>query len=190
MRFLRYAIKASISAQDHYYNLPRVKGFMGEKIVRKQLTDYEYVIYDYRIYLSGETQIDHILINQSGIIVIETKNYSGVITGAEDKKIWIQHIGKTSRTFLSPIKQNDYHILQLKKLLSAYDVPYYSIIVFSSQSIFNLNVKSSVIQIDQLKDTISQLPQGILNKDIQKKLYDELLDYQKNMIKKDSNLIL
>ena len=38
------------------------------------------------------TQIDHILINEYGVFVIETKNYKGVVYGTEGKNYWKQYL--------------------------------------------------------------------------------------------------
>jgi len=40
----------------------------------------------------GTTQIDHIIVSQYGIFVIETKNYKGWIFGDEYSKTWTQSI--------------------------------------------------------------------------------------------------
>ena len=52
---------------------------------------------------SGTTEVDLILIHESGIYVIESKNYSGWIFGSENHKYWTQSLltrfGKTKRTY-------------------------------------------------------------------------------------------
>ena len=44
----------------------------------------------------GTTQIDHIIVSQYEIFVIETKNMKGWIFGDEHKKTWTQKIYKHS----------------------------------------------------------------------------------------------
>jgi hypothetical protein len=40
----------------------------------------------------GTTQLDHILVSQFGIFVVETKNMRGWIFGAADQSMWTQKI--------------------------------------------------------------------------------------------------
>ncbi|MBR7162020.1 MAG: NERD domain-containing protein [Clostridia bacterium] len=60
-------------------------------------------------------QIDHILINEYGVFVIETKNFKGVVYGTEGKNYWRQYLKNKSFTFYSPIRQNESHIQHLKE---------------------------------------------------------------------------
>ena len=80
------------------------------------------------------TQIDHILINEYGVFVIETKNYKGVVYGTEGKHYWQQYLKNKSFTFYNPIKQNEAHIQHLKEIFGK-TFPYYSIIVFAGTSV-------------------------------------------------------
>lgn len=120
--------------------LPYVKGVIGETIVRiavgKNSTSpnkRQYVINDLILENSpGKTsQIDHVVINQNGVFVIETKNYSGRIYGNESQTQWTQvlNYGKVKKRFYSPIKQNDAHIQTIRKLLGS-DILICSIVVF------------------------------------------------------------
>ena len=84
---------------------------------------------------SGTTEIDLILMHESGIYVIESKNYSGWIFGDEEQEHWTQCLkGKmhTSQkhSFYNPIWQNETHIYALMDLLKDDTVPYYSYVVF------------------------------------------------------------
>ena len=72
---------------------PRIKGFIGEKTVALLLATLdkkEYrTINDLIIRVDGEsTQIDHVVVSNYGIFVIETKNYKGWITGYESSNQW------------------------------------------------------------------------------------------------------
>lgn len=158
MGFLKYALRAAKTIQDNYFKQPRVKGFLGEKIVNNVLKGEGYLLYNLNINHEGKTQIDHILINQKGIIIIETKNYSGIIRGSEGNHIWLQMIGNKKIRFYSPIKQNQYHMDVIKKLINHNNIRIYSVIVFSMNSILNINTVTPVIKVDKLKEFISLLP--------------------------------
>ena len=119
------------------------KGKKGEKTVAHMLNWYVehyggYVIND--IIIPGEatktSQIDHILLASSGIWVIETKNYSGRIYGSEYDYEWTQvlNYGNTKNRFYNPIKQNETHINNLRKLLG--DKKYiYSCVVLTQDNL-------------------------------------------------------
>lgn len=88
---------------------------------------------------SISVQIDHIVINRNGVYVIETKNYSGYIFGEEKDKEWTQVLsnGNKKNKFRNPIKQNNGHIYQLKKMLPQ-GTPFYSIVVMAQGNIENI----------------------------------------------------
>lgn len=86
---------------------------------------------------SGTTEVDLILIHESGIYVIESKNYSGWIFGSESQRYWTQslpgHNGTAEKhRFYNPIWQNKTHIQCLKNLLNDNTIPVYSYIVFGN----------------------------------------------------------
>lgn len=71
------------------------------------------------------TQIDHVVIPNYGIFVIETKNYKGWIIGNEFDDYWKQIIYKRKEKLHNPIKQNYGHIMVLKEHLSDFpDIKY------------------------------------------------------------------
>lgn len=144
---------------------PKIKGFIGEFRVKKQLeklpTNKYKVLNDILIKdkNNNTVQIDHIVVSIYGIYVIETKYYKGWIHGREYDDYWTQSIFKTKKTFRNPIKQNYGHIQCLKEILSNYsNLPYYSIIVFSgSAELKNVYTKTKVIYSKELIPTISEL---------------------------------
>lgn len=84
----------------------------------------------------GFTEIDLLMIHETGLYVVESKNYSGWIFGDEKQKEWTQIIagGKKKNRFYNPIWQNAGHIKALKAFFNEYqDVPVYSLVVFSER---------------------------------------------------------
>jgi hypothetical protein len=99
---------------------PKIKGLIGERRVRKQLsklpTENYKILND--LIIKGRkvtSQIDHIVISPYGIFVIETKNYKGWIHGSEDSEYWTQTFYKYKTKFRNPIKQNWGHIYKKRK---------------------------------------------------------------------------
>lgn len=80
---------------------------------------------------NSSVQIDHIVIQRNGVFVIETKNYSGVITGDDASVNWTQIMafGKKTYTFYSPVRQNESHVRFLTAILPN-GVPVYHVVVF------------------------------------------------------------
>lgn len=85
------------------------------------------------------TEVDLILLHESGIYVIESKNYSGWIFGHEDQQQWTQSLpgrnGQAKKVrFFNPIMQNKGHLKWMKKYADIRnDIPFYSFIVFSDR---------------------------------------------------------
>lgn len=76
------------------------------------------------------TQIDHIIVSQYDIFVIETKNYKGWIFGSEKQERWTQVTkGGKKFQFYNPIRQNDGHIKALSNLLRL-DLSYFHGIIW------------------------------------------------------------
>ncbi len=95
---------------------------------------------------SGTTEVDALVLHQSGIYVLESKNISGEITGGLDDERWHQRLNaRTEHTFHNPIQQNAGHIRALKYFLkdnfsrtelNVDELPIFSIIVFSDRCVF------------------------------------------------------
>ena len=115
---------------------PKMKGIRGEYKVRRKIGKTEegvkYVLNDVLFDTENKScQIDHIVINQNGVFVIETKNYGGRIYGTDTQLEWTQVLqyGKVKNKLYNPVKQNQTHIFELKKIIGK-DIPIKSLIVF------------------------------------------------------------
>jgi hypothetical protein len=88
------------------------------------------------------TEIDLIYITQKGLLIIESKNYSGYIFGDERNRNWTStlYAGKDwigrkrveKHHFYNPIWQNNGHVKAIKRLLGS-DIEIISIVVFSDR---------------------------------------------------------
>jgi len=164
---------------------PKTKGAIGELRVKLNLggdiPNEKYVINDLLLLHEGKShQIDHLIISKTGIFVIETKNYSGLIYG-DDKHIeWTQvlNYGKTKNKFYNPILQNKSKIYALSKIIGRKDC-FISIIVFPKATImtyFNERVGS----ISDMKKWIKQERVEIFTSLEVEKNYKTLIDYKNN----------
>lgn len=148
-----------------YYK--KFRGFMGEFWVKTELNKLpknKYIVLNNIMISSskGTHQIDHIVISEYGIFVIEMKNYFGLITGDEYKDKWIQHLGKNKYYFNNPIHQNYGHIKALEELLQLDNKKFISVICISNQA--KVKVKSSnVVQLDFLNGLIRAYNEKIIN---------------------------
>ena len=97
-------------------------------------------------------QIDHILINENGIFVIETKNYYGEIVGKEEDSFWTRsYFEKGKRKtikFHNPLKQNMSHIRSIVRLIGR-DYPIYCFVVFPQNNVDVLDI-FNVCNLDSL----------------------------------------
>jgi len=93
----------------------------------------------------GTTQIDHIIVSQYGIFVIETKNYKGWIFGSEHSKTWTQSIYGKKNTFQNPLRQNYKHVKILQKLLSLDANKIFSVVVFVGEATFKTDMPNNVV---------------------------------------------
>lgn len=97
---------------------------------------------------NGETtEVDVILIHETGIYVIGSKNYKGWIFGSEEQKNWTQTLsagrnGVQKYHFYNPVIQNKVHIKWIKEYLKMRNLPIYSYIVFGNNATLkSINVK-------------------------------------------------
>lgn len=115
----------------------------------------------------GTTQIDHIVVSEFGIFVIETKNYSGWIFCNAKSRVWTQTLcgkGRTSEkhTFQNPIHQNYRHICVLAENLGISKEYFKSIVVFAGNATFKTDIPEGVIFIHQLEGYIKSFSRPII----------------------------
>src|SRR5690554_2949828 len=53
----------------------------------------------------GTTQIDHVLVSEFGVFVVETKNMKGWIFGNPHQRFWTQKIYRSNYKFQNPLHQ-------------------------------------------------------------------------------------
>lgn len=137
-----------------------IKGFLGEKIVSSilyLLDGSKYKVVNNVVLNTGGriSQIDHLVVSDYGIFVIETKNYKGWIFGDENSEYWTQVLYKRKEKFYNPIRQNFGHILALKNRLGEFpDTKYIPIIVFLPKAKIKVSTSTEVTYTYKLLNVI------------------------------------
>ena len=134
-------------SQTHigFFKMWRDKGRYGEwmiytklKTLRKQGTLFLFNLY-LPIQNKETIEVDMVVITHQGLFVIESKNYSGHITGKYGDEDWTQEFKNTegkvvySTRFYNPIKQNQVHTNCLRTGLSL-KCPAWSFVVFGDRA--------------------------------------------------------
>lgn len=125
-----------------YTNTPHFKGWHGESIVRSELKrglpDKLYTSLHNLLIPDGEgghSQIDHLVVSRFGLFVIETKHYSGWISGKPQAKHWKVAYNKHSQHyFLNPVLQNNGHIKAVRHVLGVPEHHCCNVVVFSGSA--------------------------------------------------------
>lgn len=160
-----------------------IKGTLGEarQEIRLHRLDREKYksIHDIIIPNKDKTaQIDHLVVSNYGIFVIENKNFSGNIYGSENDKTWTQVMGKSRYKFYNPIHQNYGHIKAIEEITGISE-NIYSIIVFSDKAILkkvDINNESvKVINESNLISTITSYNNEILTNEEVKEYFNKVL---------------
>ena len=82
------------------------------------------------------SEIDALLVSESGVYVFENKNYSGWIFGNVKDKMWTQTLNRHSRfRFFNPIRQNAGHVRALEEFLGLSEAAFVPIIVFADKTV-------------------------------------------------------
>lgn len=175
-----------VSAIKMLFNSPHLKGMIGEARVKKitsQHLDSQTYRQIHNVTLptaDGTTQLDHIIVSEFGIFVIETKNMSGWIFGAEHASTWTQTLGRRKHTFQNPLRQNYKHIKELSLLLQIPENKIFSVIALVGNAEFKTDRPDNVVHANRLSKFILSHNQVLLEpSEIQRALaliHDSMLD--------------
>lgn len=160
------------------------KGRMGERAVSRKLNrlpHYKYkVINNLLINSCGHsTQIDHVVVSQYGVFVIETKNYQGLIYGGYNTDYWTQNIYWKKYELYNPIIQNKGHIKALERLLKDYNAGVFvSIVAFSKRAKLLVNF-DEVVYWNKINRLIKSYYQECLSQEDVYQIYSVLLSENK-----------
>ena len=133
-----------------------ITGQKGEAAVVRQLALlgvpalHDVILTDSR----GLTQIDHLVLGLDAILVLETKTYSGFITGSLHSQEWTQHLaaGATPTSFQNPVRQNHRHCSATLEIASDPNVLVRGYIVSAGKAEFGDALAGVVVPLDKLSD--------------------------------------
>jgi hypothetical protein len=111
----------------------------------------------------GTTQIDHILITEAGVFIIETKHYTGWILGNPRDDKWTQVIYRTKNRFQNPLHQNYGHVKTVQALFKLPESAFIGAVVFTGNAELRTNLGPNTMLLDQLLGFIEERREKILD---------------------------
>lgn len=151
-----------------WWNSPKQKGARGERLVagrlRKGLPDEYLMLNDVYLPLPDgtTTQIDHIVVSQYGIFVVETKTYAGWIFGDEKSPEWTQSIYRKKSRFQNPMRQNYRHICTLADNLGIDKSYFQGVVAFTGDCTFKKDMPEGVVYSRNAADYIRSFGQPLI----------------------------
>lgn len=116
--------------------------------------------------LDQYAQFDYILLTDKGILVVEVKNYSGHIFGANKIDEWTQIINRKSYKFANPFFEMSHKIELLRDI--SHEVHVNGLILFTDEADFPKGCPESVIKLAYLKDHYRKLTKQAVPTGMQK----------------------
>jgi len=167
-----------------FFKTPFGKGIIGEFLVNSS-TNLKLDKNKYHLIKNvtlptedGTTQIDHIIVSEYGIFIVETKNMKGWIFGDEKQKYWTQKIYKHTNKFQNPLHQNYKHIKTIQYALGIDQDKIFSVIVFAGDSKFKTKMPENVRQGIGYIDYIKSKTKKIISKTEVDKIISQIESYR------------
>lgn len=138
--------------------VPMLRGRAGEARVGAVLdsigvdTLHDIILPDGR---GGSTQVDHLVLTGAGILVVETKNYSGLVFGQGHEAQWTERLGQRSYRFQNPLRQNFGHVQAIRAL--APGMPVLGRVVFTDDARFPNGAPEGVSVLTDLRRDLVNL---------------------------------
>lgn len=157
------------------------KGKVGEIRVAKilsKLPKEEYRVLNNLLIKQGNktTQIDHVVVSEYRIFVIETKHYQGWIYGDANREYWTQNIYGNKYELYNPIYQNQGHINVLRRILvDIHPEAFISVITFSKKASLDIRDGENVVYWNELYDVIRSYQRKCISAEQMQKVYEILL---------------
>ncbi len=164
----------------------RIRGFGGRARIKSALgktrKNKRYIINDLIIKTDDNgtlrtSRIDHIVINERGVFVIDAKDYSGNIYGKESDVEWTQvyNFGKSIHKLYNPVMKNRAHLYIVNSVLPSElsEVPLTSAVVFAGGKIKGIN-SSDVYTVRGMKKLFKK-GERILSCEQMQLIYDSLI---------------
>ena len=111
----------------------------------------------------GTTQIDHILVTENGLFIIETKHYRGWILGRPRDDYWTQVIYRKKSRFRNPLRQNYGHVKTVQSLFKLPESAFIGVVVFTGDAEFKSDLGPHVIRLSQLLEFVEHGDEAMLD---------------------------
>lgn len=125
----------------------RTQGKIGEMTVRAGLDSCTYRAL-HNGYLPngarGWTEIDHLLLTEEGILVVETKTLTGQIFGRQSEPQWTRKLGQRTIKIPNPLRQNYGHVQAVRFLVGS-TVPVSGQVVLTGSATFPKGMPDGVV---------------------------------------------
>lgn len=179
----RFSWKVFLRKAITRYQTPERKGAAGEQKIHKVLIngldENTYcVLSDIIVPRSnGTTQIDHIILSEYGIFIIETKNMTGWIFGTAENALWTQVLHRKRTSFQNPIRQNYGHLKAIQKILNISEKHIYNLVLFIGTATPKTTFPNNVIwDIRDLGKQIGSKTEVVFHKDDVSRFKDVILE--------------
>lgn len=136
-------------------------GTEGETMVRETIkslpADRYVVLHDVWLPMEdgGETQIDHVIVSQFGIFIVETKNWKGTIYADAKSAVWTKYNHGHKSIYKNPIRQNYKHIISIREKFSRSGAEFvFGVVAMSPAADFRGGVPDGVVFYNELKGWI------------------------------------
>jgi hypothetical protein len=110
-------------------------------------------------FAGNSVEMDHVVRVGSGLVVLETKTWSGFITGAVTDEVWTQHkhLGAV-KSFQNPALQNLQHVGALEWFVGDWRVPVRGFVVSAGHARFADGLRSTVVPLTNLAEVLDGCP--------------------------------
>ena len=160
------------------------KGADGERniyyLLRQQLPEgYEILNDVYLPSVEGETtQIDHVVVSEFGVFVVETKNWDGWIFGEEQSVVWTQCLFKKKSKVQNPLRQNYKHVCELSRNLGVDKQYFHSVVALAGDCEFKGTMPKEVVYGDELPMYIKSFTTPMIKPEQVHELVTAILEWQ------------
>lgn len=98
--------------------------------------------------VDGELFIDHLVLNGNKVIVVNVKQYDGLIYGNETLDSWTQVVNQRNFQFSNPLYQMKHQVMAVKSLLPELEVD--GTVLFAGRSHFPKRVPEGVLTLEDI----------------------------------------
>ncbi len=145
---LLVGIALGIGASLQFQHLQNQGEAMVAETISQQLSRPHLLLNNLTLPMAGgTTQIDHVLVADTGIFVIETKHYKGWIFGRPEDSQWTYQHFKFKARFQNPLRQNFAHVKALQAMFDLPENHFQSVVVFTGTAVFKTDLGPNVVQL-------------------------------------------